>query len=110
MDKLFLPLMPIILIAYFGVGLLAVAAIIGGLDVWVGLPWFLAVIIAFPVAMVPILGSGVGVAGAIEAWGWEWYWAVLLFFWPTALGLLAMLIFGGSEALSSLRKPLDRNL
>jgi len=99
--KVLASLMPVAMLGYFGVGLFGVAAIIGGLNVWVGLPWFLSVLIALPVAMVPILGAAVGVAGAIEAWGWDWDWAVLLFFWPTALLILSMSFIGGTEVIAT---------
>lgn len=42
--------------------------------------------------------------GAIDAWGWEWYWAVLLFFG----GMRVMLIAGGGAALAGLYEFFQR--
>lgn len=56
-------------IIYLGLGLLQLAAIIAGLENWIGLHWLLAAIVAFPLAYLPLAGTVIGIVGAITAWG-----------------------------------------
>ena len=62
-----------------------IAAVIAGLDVWLGLPWLLAIILAFFVGGIPGIGTVVGMFGAVDGWGWSWTQAGLLFFGPLVL-------------------------
>jgi hypothetical protein len=82
-------------IGYLLVGLLQIAATIEGLNSWVGIPTILAVPIALFLGYLPVIGSVVGMVGAIQFWGWQWYWAALLFFWPIVL----LIVVGGFGAL-----------
>lgn len=67
-------------IFYFGLGIVQLAAVIAGLESWWGLNGFFSFIVAFIVTYIPLLGSIVGVAGAMKAWHWEWWQAGGLFF------------------------------
>lgn len=77
-------------IIYMAIGVVQLAAVMAGLESWWGLNGFFSFIIAFIVAYIPLLGSIVGMAGAMKAWYWEWWQAGGLFFG----GLLLTLVFG----------------
>lgn len=79
---------------YLAVTIMQFLAIVGGLDVWLGLPLFLAIILALIVAWIPLVGTVLGIAGAMTAWGWEWYWALLLMFFPMVVSAAIALITG----------------
>ncbi len=70
-------------------------AIFSGMKIWVGLT---VLIIAWPVAlflaMLPIVGTVLGILGAVKAWGWGWHAAVLLFVAPWFLLWLGSICFG----------------
>ena len=78
-------------VLYLVLGLFQVAATIGGLEVWFGLHWFLATVIALFLASWPIVGTALGMFGAHAAWGWSWLSGFLLFFSPLlVIGALAL--------------------
>ena len=78
-------------VLYVILGLFQVAATIGGLQVWFGLHWLLATVIALFLASWPLVGTALGVFGAHAAWGWSWLSAFLLFFGPLlAIGAIAL--------------------
>src|SRR5919199_1620725 len=84
---------PWLLTAYLGIGLLQLAAAMDGLADWLGLHWTIAAPVALILSYIPLLGSAVGVLGAVQAWGWSWVWASLLFCWPVVILGVAMLGF-----------------
>jgi hypothetical protein len=86
-------------ILYFGLGLLQLSATFAGLEGWLGLHWIIAGPIAFFLAYVPLVGTIVGIFGAVTAWGWSWLEAGALFFGPFAVILILALISGGVEAI-----------
>jgi hypothetical protein len=71
-----------VFIAYAILGLFQLAAIMAGLEDWIGLHWIIAVPLAFFIAYTPLLGTVVGMFGAVTAWQWSWLQASVLFFWP----------------------------
>jgi predicted PurR-regulated permease PerM len=78
------------IIAYIVLGLFQLMAIIWGLDEF-GVPWFLAGIIAFFLAYIPLVGSLCAAYGLVVTLGWSW---------PLAFGfpLVAMLAIGALGA------------
>ncbi|MEX0353013.1 hypothetical protein CRONO_07125 [Cronobacter sakazakii] len=89
---------------YTAVGLIQFSAIISGLESWWGLHWIIAGLVAFFIAYIPVLGTIVGIVGAIDVWHWEWWQAGGLFFGAM---LLTFVFWGFSlvfEWLSSRRK------
>lgn len=69
-------------IAYAILGLFQLAAVMAGLEDWVGLHWIFAVVAAFFIAYIPVVGTVVGMFGAVTAWQWSWLQAGTLFFGP----------------------------
>jgi hypothetical protein len=53
-----------------------------GVIAWWGIPGWLAFFIAIPVGSIPILGTTVGIMGAMRALGWSFWFSFLLFFGP----------------------------
>lgn len=82
-------------IIYIVIGLFQLAAVMGGLEAWWGFNGFFSFIIAFFVAYIPVLGSVVGIAGAMKAWHWEWWQAGGLFFG----GLVLTIIFATASGI-----------
>src|SRR5262249_32678264 len=59
-----------------------------------GLHWLIAGPISMFIAYIPLIGTIIGFIAAIKFWGWEWYWAGLLFFgWA---GFALVLAIGAS--------------
>lgn len=81
-------------------GLLQLAAILSGILDWWGWPWPIAILVAMPVAYIPILGTIVGIMGAIKSFGWSPMFAILLFCWPYVLYIILM-AGGGVSAIFS---------
>ena len=92
-------------IVYLLMGLLQLAAIKGGIEVWWGWPWWLESIVALPVAYTPVLGTVVGIMGAIKAFGWSPLFAILLFCWPYVLYIIVLAGAGFSAIFSRSRIP-----
>jgi hypothetical protein len=64
-------------IVYIVVGLFQLAAIMAGLESWWGLHWIIAAPVAFIISYIPLVGSIVGMVGAMDVWRWEWWQAGL---------------------------------
>lgn len=89
---------------FFGLGLLQIAATISGLEAWLGLPWIVAVVAAVFFAWMPLIGTVVGMFGAVTVWGWSWLAAIGLFFGPLIVMAAITVLMGGYETLLSRRK------
>jgi hypothetical protein len=86
----------ILFVAFLGLGLLQFAAIQAGLTDWLGLHWLIAIILAFPLAYMPVIGSILGVLGAVYGFGWSWIGSIALFFGAGIIGIA----FASGSALS----------
>lgn len=75
----------IVIIVYLGMGLVQLAAILGGIEDWWHWPWWIAIFVAMPVAYIPILGTITGIMGAIVSFRWSPLFAILFFCWPYLL-------------------------
>lgn len=87
----------IVAIAYVVLGLVQLAAVMAGLEEWVGLHWVLAFFLALIIAYIPLVGSVVGIMGAIEAWHWAWWQAGALFFGGLAVVVVLAVVSGAAE-------------
>ena len=84
---------------FLALGILQIAATIAGLEDWLGLPGFIAVILALFFAWMPLVGTLVGMVGAVTVWGWSWPAAIGLFFGPLIVMAIFAVLVGGYEAL-----------
>jgi hypothetical protein len=50
-----------------------------------------AILFGLFIGWTPIIGSVLSVYGATKVWGWPWYWAILIFFWPNIIVLVLAL-------------------
>jgi len=69
-------------VGYFALGFFQLFAVYAGLSDWVGLHWIIAGPLAFFISYMPLIGTVVGMFGAVESWGWSWIQAFALFFGP----------------------------
>lgn len=92
-------------IVYLGLGLLQLAATIAGLEEWIGLHWLIAVPVSFFIAYFPLVGTVIGMLGAVTAWGWSWLAAFALFFGPFLVVVTLGLVAGGIGALKARLHP-----
>ena len=72
-------------IIYLGMGLVQFAAIVSGIEDWWGWPKLISLFVALPIAYIPILGTIVGIMGAIKSFSWTPLFAITLFCWPYVL-------------------------
>ena len=84
----------IAVIGYIAIGFVQLFATLAGLELALGTPTFINLLIATFLAWIPIIGTITGMYGAIYAWEWWWGYAALLFLWPYALWLLSMAFVG----------------
>ena len=81
-------------IGYIVLGFMQLAAIWAGLTKWLGLHWVIAGPISLFVSYIPIIGTSLGVIGAVSGWGWSWPKALALFFGPFVV-IAAIALFSG---------------
>lgn len=83
-------------LGYFILGIFQLAAIMAGLEDWIGLHWLIAIPLAMIIAYIPVIGTIVGVVGAVTAWHWSWVQVGGLFFGPLIVLIFFALISGVS--------------
>lgn len=82
----------IICIGYFVLGIYQLAAIAAGIEYWLELPWIISIFIAFFITYIPLIGTAMGVLGAVTAWGWSWQGAIGLYAGPMiTIGIIALI-------------------
>ena len=89
-------------LVYFGMGLMQLAAIMAGVEDWLGLHWIIAAPISFILAYIPIVGPILGIIGAVKIWKWNILLAIALFFWPYILYVIAFVFVGGASVFESI--------
>lgn len=62
----------LMLIAYVVLGLFQLAAVIAGLEDWIGLHWIISASLALFIAYMALVGTVIGMFGAVTAWHWSW--------------------------------------
>lgn len=79
-------------IAYFTVGIVQFFAVWDGAKYFLGAEYFIVRIFAFFVSLfltyIPLLGSVVGVYGAVNVWDWSFTKSMILFFWYVPVFIL----------------------
>ena len=83
-------------IVFLIVGFIQLFAIMDGVAVAFGITGFFGFVIASLTAWFPLIGSILGIYGAVNAWDWELLPAILLFFWfvPVFIGILIISLIG----------------
>jgi hypothetical protein len=82
------PWFVILSFVYYG---LCFIAMLTGLETWLGWPGWVAFIVGvFVIGGFPLISAFLGIMGAIKGWGWEWYWAVIVFMPGILLFALSM--------------------
>ena len=84
---------PFFYLCFLGLGIVQWFAIVDGLSYWWDISGFVAYILSFFIAYIPLLGTIAGFIGAIDVWGWSMFNAGLLFLGPFAIAILISLIF-----------------
>lgn len=84
-------------LVYFLIGIVQIVAIFAGFKAWWGWNTFFAALGAIFVGEIPILGTILGIMGAIKGWGWSTFSAIMLFCWPLALYAFIFLLGGAAE-------------
>ena len=72
-------------ILYFLLGLVQMAAVVGGVQTVTSLPFIIALPIAFVIGEIPVVGTIAGIYGAMANWGMSFAGAVMLFGLPFVL-------------------------
>lgn len=88
----------IVFIGYIMLGIFQLAAVMAGLEDWIGLHWIIAAPLALFIAYIPLFGTIIGMFGAVTAWHWSWLQAGSLFFGPFIIILIIAMISGALES------------
>ena len=83
-------LMPLLWVGYIGMGVVQWLATYSFFRNYWDWHWIFAFPAAMAAAYTPLLGSVCGTISAIRVWHWEWWQAVLLFFWFPVLYITIM--------------------
>ncbi|MER9168933.1 hypothetical protein NKI12_16400 [Mesorhizobium australicum] len=86
-----------LVIAYLVVGFAQLFAIMDGIGYGLGVGGIISFIVAGFVTYVPLLGSGLGVYGAVNVWDWSIWQAGALFFWYIPFAIMLTLFEGFSR-------------
>lgn len=88
----------IFLVLHAVMGIVQFFATIAGLHEWLGFHWILVGILSALLAWLPLVGSIIGMFGAVSAWGWSWLAAFALFFgWMIVPLIIAVAIAVGER-------------
>jgi hypothetical protein len=91
-------------LSFFAIGLFQLFAIMDGVQYYLGVGGFISFVIAGFTTYIPLLGIFLGVVGAMNAWGWSFFSAALLFGFPLLLGIAASLLGGFAEYTQNRRR------
>jgi len=69
-------------VTFFIMSIVQFFAIIDYFEVWMNFHWIIAVPLALFTAGIPVVGTLLGMSGAVHAWDWSWSSAFLLFCGP----------------------------
>jgi hypothetical protein len=72
-------------------GLLCLVAIADGLTLWTGIPFFISFVLAIILAYIPVIGTVIGIYGAMQAWEWSFLASLALFGFPYILFIILFL-------------------
>lgn len=81
-------------LGYLLVGLIQFFALWDGLNYALGLPSIFGFILSLFLTYIPVIGTILGIYGAVKVWDWDLLRASLLFFWYVPVMLVVLLIGG----------------
>lgn len=81
-------------VLYFGLGVVQLFAIVDGVQHALGLPGFIAFLLALFTTWIPLLGTVLGVYGAVNVWRWDLIPSLLLFGLPLIIASVFLLTVG----------------
>lgn len=96
-----------LMVAYFVLAVVQLFAFAAGIDVWLGWPWWIALVIFIVAQGIPFGALGcvvIAFIGAHSGWGWAWWQALLLVAPFAVVGVLASAA-GGIGDLLRRRSP-----
>ena len=82
MEKVFGAAAGVAMICYLVLGLVQIFATVAGIAVTLDIPVVIAWILSSFIGYIPIVGTVMGIYGAIEGWGWALWQALALFLGP----------------------------
>lgn len=82
-------------IGWFILGIIQFAAIVNGFIEILG--GFFGIIAAFVLGEIPILGTIMGIRGAINNWNWDVFPAILIFVGVPAVGFIVSIVLSKTE-------------
>lgn len=77
----------IMVVIYWILNIVQIMAVLAGFHDWLGWNLFISALFAIGMGWFPVIGTIMGVLGAVHGWGWEYWQAILLFIWPMVLAL-----------------------
>ncbi len=86
-------------VVYLAMGFIQLFAVIKGLQIWLSVPWIVAAFLSFVIAYIPVLGTIVGIKGAMDGWGWSLWPTIAFFCWPYCLYILVISVAGAAGLL-----------
>lgn len=86
-------------IAYVCLGIFQFVAMFAGLTDWIGLHWMIAGPVSLLIAYIPLVGTVLGIMGAMTAWNWPLLHALALFLGPLVVIAALALASGAFGAL-----------
>ena len=87
------------MLTYFVVGIIQLAATFAGLTEWLEMHWLLALFCAGFVAYIPLLGTILGIFGAMIGWGWTFLSAAGLMIGPFLIPLVVVVLINWLESI-----------
>ena len=83
-------------IVYAVMGIIQIAATVTGFKAWWGWNDFFAILGAVFVGYLPVIGTIMGIMGAVKGWHWQPLLAILFFCWPVIL--YVFITMGGKKS------------
>ncbi|WOL39617.1 hypothetical protein RAH42_13170 (plasmid) [Pyramidobacter sp. YE332] len=70
------------MIVYFSLGVVQTVAFYQGLRYWLDWNWFFCLLISIPLSYIPVVGTVLGIVGALKVWQWPWLLTGVVFLFP----------------------------
>lgn len=83
--------MPVFFALFFAFGIFQLFAIIDGIQLLTGFPFWLSLILSFVATYTPFIGSVLGVYGAHYVWDWNIWLCLLIFFWHVPVIIISLI-------------------